>query len=120
MLPVDLKIEPLESIRKVSRFIFLSPNRDAAAFCPYELRYTEKRSSLSRPSAIILSKTGVVPEAARCGYARPRIPSAVMYCMTIASVWLRPKNWLVRASSPTWQEKMELGITIAYYCGVTG
>lgn len=85
-----------------SRNIPLSLDRIVQRYgCPYELRYTEKMSSLTRPSVIMLSKTGVAPEADRLGYARPKIPSARMYCMKGASVWLKPKIWLVTASPPT-------------------
>lgn len=50
------------------RHIFLSLHRILQNYGhPYEVRYTEKRSWLTRPSFIMLSKTGVAPEADRRG-----------------------------------------------------
>ncbi len=49
----------------------------------------------------MLSKTGVASEADRDGYARPRIPSAVMYSMKVASVSLKPKICFFTEIPPT-------------------
>ncbi|CAB1351841.1 unnamed protein product, partial [Coregonus sp. 'balchen'] len=55
---------------------------------------TEKRFWDTRPWVIMLSKTGVAPEAARLGKARPRIPSATMLAMKGASYSPDPYNIL--------------------------
>jgi len=89
---------PLKKVLEISRRISIGRRQ---SFGPYELRYTEKMSWLIRSSVIMLSKTGVAPDADRRGYARPRMPSACMYCMKGASDWLMPKIWFVTANPPT-------------------